>query len=214
MGFRPAHPLNLDTQANRERFDQIAIDPTVTHNRRTGRHFAQSQHHAKLTKAGMRWEELSEILGTPRSWVEVGDDGSLVFWASLWALHGGDEHEISPWHLLEYPISAFRIAREIYSGHLETTDRVAVDLALFDVGGWRLREGTPHEGFFLFNEPVAQQESDLIWAPVDFAYSEIDETPDRCGYRLVRRVYQAFGFGNDKIPRQYDRETGRLLLPE
>lgn len=38
--------------------------------------------------------------------------------------------------------------------------------------------------------------------------------PDRCGFRLVRRVYRAFGLRESDIPSEFDRRVGRLILPE
>ena len=213
VAFQPARPLALETQRNKEHFDQIALDPTVTHNRRAGRHFAQSRHHVELVRDGIRWEAWSEFFDRPSSSVDVKDNGTLIFWASIWTLHRGDQGEIGPWQLLEYPISAFRIARVIYAGHLEPDDAVATDLGLFGVGGWRLRPGTPHDPFFHHNDLVETKEPDLVWESLAFGFREIDESPDRCGFRLVRRVYQAFGFGEDAIPRHFDRETGTLVLP-
>lgn len=59
-----------------------------------------------------------------------------------------------------------------------------------------------------------REEPDLIWEPLVIPFGEIDEAPDHCGFRLVRRVYQAFGWRESAMPRQFDRETGRLILPE
>jgi hypothetical protein len=56
---------------------------------------------------------------------------------------------------------------------------------------------------------------DLAWEdPLVFSLQEVIEEPDRCGFRLVRRVYEAFGFYEDAIPKEFDRKTGRLVLPE
>lgn len=217
IGFQPVQHLALETHANRERFDQIALDPTSTNNRRAGRHFAQSRHPVQHVKEAIRWEAWSDDWNRPASYVEVMDDGRLSFLASRWILLRGEPGEIGPWRLLEYPISAFRIARVIYSDHLKPDDKVVVDLALFGVGGCKLRPGTPVDHYFQSNEPVQWTEPDLVWdGPVwpPFTFSEIDAAPDRCGFRLVSRVYQAFGFRPEDVPREYDRETGRLILPE
>lgn len=215
MGFRTVRRIQLETQLNRERLHQIAYDPSLSGNRRTGRHFAQSRHPALLTKDGVRWEDWSDEGGRRVSSVEVRDDGTLQFSASKRILLRGEPEEISPWRLLEYPISAFRIARVIYQGLLVPSDSVLADLALFGVGGCKLRPGTPVDQFFHLNDPVEWPESDLVWDPARvFSFEEIDTAPDRCGFQLVRRVYQAFGFRQEDVPREYDRETARLVLPE
>lgn len=214
MGFQPARSLDLETPTNTEHFDQIALDPTITQNRRAGGHFAQSWLHVTLVKDGIRWEARTESLDRSSSSVEVKDNGTLIFWASLWALQTRNQGEFDPWRLLEYPISAFRIARVIYMGHLDPDDAVAVDLALFGVDGWKLRPGTPNDLGFHSQLLHKWKEPDLVWEPLTFTFRQIDEAPDRCGFRLVRRVYQAFGLREDAMPGEYDRETGRLVLPE
>jgi hypothetical protein len=58
-------------------------------------------------------------------------------------------------------------------------------------------------------------EPDLIWdEPLLFTLREVRDEPDRCGFRLVRRVYQAFGYDEEKVPSEFDRKAGRLILPE
>jgi hypothetical protein len=213
LGLQPSRRLRLDTQARR--FQEITLDPSITGNRRTGWHFANTSHQPRLIKDGIEWGFRSELLGKYVTRITVTERGELRFWTALERLHRkGEQHEIWPLILLEYPISAFRVARVIYDGLIDPEDRVVADLALFGIGGWLLREGTPGD-FFLGNDLSRPQEApDLIWEPVVFTYREIDEAPDRCGFRLVRRVYQAFGWREEHMPRQYDREAGKLILPE
>lgn len=212
LGMRPARTVHLDPQD--ERLLQIPLDPSLTGNRRAGWHFARTSHQPRLTKDGIEWGLWSELLGRTVARTQVDENGMLHFWTALERLHWkGEEREIWPLVLLEYPTSAFRIARVIYQELLAPEDRVAADLALFGAGGWGLREGSPGD-FFFGNDFVRLEEPDLVWEPVVFRFQEIDEHPDRCGFRLVRRVYQAFGFREADMPRQYDPDTGRLVLPE
>jgi hypothetical protein len=44
--------------------------------------------------------------------------------------------------------------------------------------------------------------------------NEVRDHPDRCGFLLTSRVYEAFGFGLDQMPRELDQKAGRLILPE
>jgi hypothetical protein len=213
LGFQPARRLQLDLQS--PRFDEIASDPTVTGNRRAGWSFARSSREPTLERNRIRWGLQSGLTGEIGTQTDVHEDGMLELWASLRRLHWkGEERELWPLALLEHPISAFRIAREVYRNHLDPDDSVNADLALFGVSGWTLRAGTPGDYFLDPDNLGSQAEPDLIWEPLAFTFREIDESPDRCGFRLVRRVYQAFGFREDAMPRQYDRETGRLVLPE
>lgn len=46
-----------------------------------------------------------------------------------------------------------------------------------------------------------------------FEWQQIVDEPDRCAYRLIRRIHEAFGYDDEQIPREFDPETGRLSLP-
>lgn len=212
VGVQPGRPLELDVQA--EWIDELASDPSITGNRDTGWHFARTSRRPKPTRTGIEWGLWLEDRGAYVCRAEVDERGGLRFWTSLEGLQWkGEEREIWPLILLEYPISALRIARRVYEGRLCPDDQVLADLALFGVAGWGLRRGTVGD-FFLAEIMARVEESDLFWEPVRFSYRDIEESPDRCGFRLVRRVYQAFGWRELEMPRQYDRKTGRLVLPE
>ena len=213
LGLQPVRKLELDLQS--PRFDEIAADPTVTGNRRAGWSFARSSRDSKLESNRITWGLQSGLTGEIGTHIHVYEDGMLEFWASLRRLHWkGEERELWPLALLEHPISAFRIGREVYRNRLDPDDLVNADLALFGVSDWRLRAGTPGDFILDPDDLGSQAEPDLIWEPLALTFREVDESPDRCGFRLVRRIYQAFGFREDAMPRQYDRETGRLVLPE
>lgn len=212
LGLEPVRRLALDVQA--ERFRQLASEPALSGNRRTGWHFARSSFEPRPTADGIEWGLQFTDTGTWTARGELAESGALRFWVALERLHSkGEEREIWPPALLEYAVSAFRIARVVYESELGDDDRVAADLALLGVEGWGLREGTPGD-YFLGNELSQLEEPDLIWEPVRFGFAEIEQAPDRCGFRLVRRVYQAFGFRESAMPTVYDRESGRLILPE
>lgn len=50
-----------------------------------------------------------------------------------------------------------------------------------------------------------------VW---QLSYEEIRQAPDRCAFKLVRFVYEAFGFPDEAVSPEYDRKAGRLALPE
>lgn len=59
---------------------------------------------------------------------------------------------------------------------------------------------------------LLEVEDMLLHQPHPFSVRELVDEPDRCAFRIVREVYQAFGYTEDKIPAEFDRETGRLEL--
>lgn len=44
--------------------------------------------------------------------------------------------------------------------------------------------------------------------------AEILENPDRFAFRLLRELFEAFGYPESEMPREFDRKSGRLILPE
>jgi len=88
-------------------------------------------------------------------------------------------------------------------------------LGLFQIGGWTLAPGSPDSVAYQFEEPRAYTEADFfLGEPVVVRWKELDTLPDRCAYLLVRQVYQAFGYEERTIPREYDRDTGQLTFPK
>ena len=40
--------------------------------------------------------------------------------------------------------------------------------------------------------------------PFEFEMNQLIDTPDAAAYRLVRRIYEEFGFDETDIPREFD----------
>lgn len=225
IALEPAYDLELDIQD--PRFQGLSSDPSLSGNRRMGTHFAMANRRPRLGRERFEWEWWSEHSRSPITHVEIRESGGLRFWAALdlleasgdpfgetWVGQGG---ELDPIAILELPISALRLAAAVYREQPRLDLPVAVDLALLGIDGWRLRRGTPGTAYFrgaAGRSMEEQEEPELIWNPLVLPIREITERPDRCGFRLVRRVYQAFGIGESDMPRFYDRATERLLLPE
>lgn len=210
LRFEPATEIEIDLRS--PLFEELLADPAASGNRDTGWHFARASKPPQLRKERLHWG-WEDALG-----VAVFADGGLSFKLALEALHRkGDPHEIWPLCLLEYPSSAFRLARKIYEGKLNDEDRIVADLAFFGIRGWKLRRGSPlTPSLFQMREPIEYPEpdEDLTWTkPLVFNYRELREAPDRCGFRLVRRAYEAFGLREKDMPPEYDHERGRLVLP-
>jgi hypothetical protein len=227
IGLQPAPELDLQLLQEHERLARIAADPPATGNRRAGVHFAMTNRSVQRRHQQLEWGWWSEVSKDFVSRVRVKENGGMEFTASLtvlldavgWlnAIEGKPEKEFDSLALLELPISAFRIAREVYGADVTPTDRVVADLALFGVQGWGLRKGSPGTAYYLGAAGRSMErlaETDLISKPIVFSFRRIDEEPDRCGFRLVQRIYWSFGFREIDIPRQFDQESGKLLLPE
>ncbi len=79
-----------------------------------------------------------------------------------------------------------------------------------------LRGGTPGSAPALNTPRPYNAAADLTLpgAPFELSFREVRNQPDRCGFRIGRQIYAELGFREEEIPREYDRESGRLVLPE
>lgn len=207
LGIEPVRGIEFDLQD--QRLVDFLTDPAQTGNRARGWSFARLAYPPRWSK-----DALASDPEDLRS-VEIRRNGGLRFEAPLRSLHWkGEPRELWPYILLEYPVSAFRMARRIYEGHLRSEDLVLADVALTGLRGWKLRSGSPRTWDFQDPEEFTDANDLLFEKPLVFTFSDLDSEPDRCGYRLVERVYEAFGYGRDSIPPEFDQKTGRLVFSD
>lgn len=213
MAVRPAGTLEVRVQDPGLR--DLLIEPHVTGNRFAGWTFAspweQPRLKARRLVSGRENQRFTRISG----------DGTIEFSVPLSALHwsGDDPYELWPYCLVEWPVSVMRLAGTLYrmQGRPAGDDRILADLAMFGAAEYWLR---PHSPGSIYNTlaPAGQPrlvEPDLEWRPLVLPYDEVVDEPDRCTFRLVRRIYDAFfGEGEDKIPQEFNRREMRLVLPE
>jgi hypothetical protein len=208
LSILPTSPLEIDLQD--PYLAEILTDPTLTGNRPEGWTFAASLHRPRLASGRL------ETPPAEQRRVTIERDGGLTFSVPLEFLHWrGDEREIWPPILLEYPVSAFRLAQHIYRQKVPPTGQVVADLALVGAQGWALRPGAPDLWFTRSsNRPRAFDAGRDLFLdrPLVFTGAEIETEPDRCAARLVERVYEGFGLWREAMP-QLDAKTGRLVFP-
>jgi hypothetical protein len=144
------------------------------------------------------------------------EDGGIRFEAVLHLLYrhstGSTSQVINPEQLIGVPLSLLRLAGAVLTGELEEEDSLLVDLALFGVGRaeavlfpgrWRLPRPGHEARFYEDGDDLT-----LTRAPM-FGFGEIRDAPERCTFRLLRPVYEAFGLREDAIPMEFDPRTGR-----
>jgi len=147
-------------------------------------------------------------------------DGGIRFRAVLHLLThhatGNTSEVINPETLIGLPLSLLRLAGVAFEDHLDENDRVVVDLALFGVGSeeyalFPSRWGLPR----LPKEAHFYEDGDdlTLTQPPVFTFGEIRESPERCTYRLMSLIYEAFGLREDAIPMEFDPRTGRPRVP-
>ena len=211
LRIEPIEPIEVDIQS--PLFEELLFDPTTTGNRRSGWHFVQASERPEIKKGRIAWKSGDDFS------VDIEQDGVLTCLAPLESFHYmGEDGELWPLALLEYPISAFRLARTVYRDFEPSSSvDVLADIAFFGVRGSKLRGGSILGRHWRRNavREYPEDEEDLTRPePLVLSLSELLTEPDRCGFRLVRRVYEAFGYREREMPREYDRESGRLVLPE
>lgn len=146
-------------------------------------------------------------------------DGGIRFRSVLDHLYqretGRGPRLINPDVLIGIPLSLFLLAKALPWGELGGEFELVADLALLGVeragagllpGRWRVpRPGTEVKRF--------TEEEDLTFAePLCFRFEEVAENPERCLFRLLRRVYEAFGLREEAMPFSFDPATGLPYL--
>lgn len=202
LGLQPAPSIRVDPQS--PLFEKLAEVPAESGNREAGWTFVETLHRPEVSAAGVQWgwTELYRIEATFHA------DGGATFLADLAALSDGET--LWPLALLEYPVSGLRIARQVYlNAGLAPSARVVAALLIQSVDEVALPYGHRHASRGRRPLPGGEASAEL-----DFPADEFLANPDRCGFRLLRQVYQAFGIREEDMPKEFDRETGRLILPE
>jgi hypothetical protein len=211
LALKPVPAVELDLQDRR--LKTLLLDPALSDNRRSGWNFSTFREEPCLRQGRL----VTADEQGPRT-VEIRRDGFLSFSVLLEGLWWkGDVSEIWPPILWEYPISALRLAGKVYSDHLGSDAWIVADLSLIGVKGWKLRWGSPRSGtinFFQRPKEFLEAHDFLLEKPLVFSGRDLVQEPDRCGARLLGRIYEAFGYGREAFPPEFDQETGRLTFPE
>jgi Putative DNA-binding domain len=212
LRLQPVGEIKIDVQE--PRLEKFLTDPQATGNRPEGWTFASSQQRPKLSN-----DKLVTLVGEGADDVrraEVQGGGGLLFSVPLtWLHYKGDQRELGPLFLLEYPVSALRIAAQIFERELAPEVKIACDFALISLNGWCLRGGTPGTWFFISpaNDCHEYEEDDfLLEKPAIFTSKQICGEPDACAWRLLERVYEAFGFRRHQMPEFFDPIQRRVTF--
>jgi hypothetical protein len=227
MRIEPSEPVALDLDRLIE--TDLLVDPTATRNRRAGFNFTAAYVLGGLTPKAVRDGEGRYAVRLGREdhfelTLEAQGGFSLTAPLESFSAARATPPELGrlfwPLNLLELPVSVFRLLDAIYTqGELwqeavPPSTRLWTHMALYGLQGWHLRPGSPNQWGYRPPAAVRFEETDFILErPLVFRLDELRE-PDNCGYRLVSRIYEAFGFPESAIPGEFDRKLGRLTLPE
>jgi hypothetical protein len=184
-------------------YREYFVNPLKTGNRVSGWNFVDPYGEFEARPDVVRKGRDGEIC------VEIFRDGAVqltmpiinLYWKTTGWLGDAQPNEIWPYTLLEFPASIFRLASTIYREHQFDAQEILADLALFGVKGWTLRPFSPVSFGYKLAKPRPFEKDEIVAAePLTFSLTEVEEGPDRCAFRLVRRVYEAFGLFEEEMP--------------
>jgi hypothetical protein len=191
----------------------LLTNPGASGNRESGWSVVNPHSLPKLAKGVLTIEQ--EYFGRTR----VHRDGSIDYQAPVERLWhespGGPKDQIYPFALVELPVSLLRLAARVHeSNSRDDGEAFLLDMALANARGWKLRGYSPASYGYLFGHDEKEIDTDLLTIdrPVRVTRGELHDNPDRCALRLIQRLYESFGFEEDRIPAEFDRATGEFRL--
>jgi len=230
LRLQPGLEGQLDLQ--QQDLGVLLTDPTQTGNRRAGANFSAAyvygEHQPRLVPGSGHLE----IGAEGYYFLRIRRDGGVEFEAPLHYLFGpptipGYEKELvlSAVRVAEFLASVLRLLRGlIVSAELwqkPPGDQVLGQLALFGLRDAYLMPEAAR-AFALLPGPPLGRVSLEAYPEEDFTLdriltvsrSEVVENPDRMVFRMLRELFEAFGYPESEMPKEFDRKTGRLVLPE
>lgn len=209
--------IDLPSEGVQRRLRGLLTNPEETNNRPTGLTFVAFTRDQKKEPSDLR------MLGGDGEYSQtvVAASGAITSWVGLRSLVLSDPADRQPMlnarYLLEYPTSVLRLARTIYQdAKLAEPPQgpILVDFAITGLSGQRLKPHSPSDWGLERRVGVFPEQADFVLPrPLQVSLTELADG-DRVAFRLIRQLYAAFGFSDADIPREFDRKTGRLVLPE
>lgn len=124
------------------------------------------------------------------------------------------ETALWPFALCELVASFVRVLNGIYElGEVPGPTPVVLDVGLVGARSWTLGPHSPDSiSYHADARPLEKDE--ILWSdPLRTTRAELGER-DLVAWRAVTRIYREFGHDGDVLPREWNRETKRLHLPE
>lgn len=215
-GLRVAVRPILDLRLGIARADvePLLRAPQKTGNRRFGWNFTDDRGDLRpfQESGGERGFELGDSASYQHT--RVMRSGGITFQARLERLHWqGPDDALWPLALLEFPASVARLARMLYLSAARLPTAVVLGLGLLGIRGQTLKPHSPMAiGYLMHEARRYEQADDFLANPVVATWTELESAPDRCAVRLVRQVYESFGYAEEEIPREYDDAKGILAF--
>lgn len=217
MLVKPIEPIPL--RLAKAELHSLLVDPEKTGNRELGWTFINPRAELRAMHPNKAWRfgKRSDV-----QWLELSEEtGELEFFVSRDRLHWhGNPNELWPFALLELPVSVLRLAKVLYSAHTKSTGNGEIVLALGidGIGDCTLRPHSPDSVGYVVPRldlvPLVNLADRDFFSgtPSVVSRQEVIDAPDRCAVQLVAQLYRDFGYDEEQLPREYNRDTGRLVF--
>jgi len=211
LRYEPLVSCNIDPQ--NPDLETYLREPEATHNRKMGWTFVVPDKRPELSKDTLSTsiEDYFKVTIQRTGSIELVGDMEMLQWK-------GGAKEIWTLTLMEHCASLARLAGKVYDNHtdLGRDAIVLVDCALFTVGEWGLKPSSPRSLNYMMGSVSHYLDSkDLMWDdPISVSLEDLVQYPDYVAFRLVRRVFEAFGYREEAIPSEYNRQEKEIYWPE
>lgn len=209
--LEPSLEIGTD-RATRALLRRLVHEPAETGNRPMGWNFTST--------LGAELDRKKEgiVVGGPEAdtWLVFEPErGAIVFRVPIAHLEHRAQGEIYPYALIENLVSLVRLAVRLYSEIGADDGRsLFVDAGLRGVSGLELRPGSPR-GLAFTRGPKLAPEDSLRAGTTSEPFGVARQAPDRLGWRLAGRLYEAFGLWPDDMPQElWDDQRFALVFPD
>ncbi|MBI4878834.1 MAG: ATP-binding protein [Planctomycetes bacterium] len=212
----PGTPMTLpfDDDSFRANLHQTLVDPARSGNRPQG--FTVVNRFATID------------LRAEAAWIGADDDahwslridhgGTLSFHVPLdvlaFNLPFRKERALWPYVLCELPASFLRLLDALYQlAGVDDETPILFDMGLTGAEAWTLGPHSPDALGYRTNARAFDRDA-LLWSdPLRFTRRELRQR-DAIALRAVSRIYREWGHDGDFLPREWNRDTKRLELPD
>lgn len=147
---------------------------------------------------------------------EVGTDS--LTWSDDRAERAEEREQLHPYYVLGVIASFFELASAWLARLDLRSGNALIELGIGGATGLALRAHSPQSHAWLFKHEgtlhVAQDDPLVLPRPVRVSVEELVSHPGRVAVRVAERLYEAFDFELNDLPREVDRQAGAITLPD
>ncbi len=211
----PVNELELDDAAVKRALEE----PEVTGIRRDGWTF-NSLGEVRPCRRGLEKGRGLRADGTVFRHLRVRTNGRVEFMTDMEDFEWGPSTRggkggwsLYPYTVTEYPVSLLRFLGYIYQG-TSRDQKVLLQSVFFGVKGSTLAPYRPGPPYRYLSRELQPCDEDVLYCPIDPlapSVRDILEGPDSVALRMIKPLYEEFGYDEEKIP-FYERASARFIF--